>query len=120
MEDYLKSTAEQLNKVFQLYKSKLKELPKKGTDGDKVSDWFGKALNDFSEISDSIEDAKVRTFVSHFCSSCLITLENYYTGSLGVVRYRWLGKKDISYLEEAEAGDSFKVGNKIIEVKRVD
>lgn len=120
MEEYLKETAEQLNKVFQLYKSKLKELPQKGNDNNSVADWFGNTLNEFTAIAESIKEEKVKIFVSHFCSSCLTTLENYYTGSYHSTRYRWLGNKDISFLEEAEAGDCFKIGNVTIEVKRVD
>lgn len=124
-EDYLKNTAEQLNKTFQLYKAKLKDLPKKAetdTERDKVADWFGNTLNEFIALANTVSDKDVANFVSHFATACLNDLEDKYTNTSRHTEYRWLGNIDDieSFIESCKKGDSVRYKGVEIEVRRVD
>lgn len=122
-EDYLKNTAEQLNKTFQLYKAKLKDLPKKDeVDPDKVAEWFGRTLNDFVAFADTISDKDVSNFVSHFTSACLADLQDKYSNEPRYTEYRWLGNIDDieSFIASCKKGDCIRYKGVEIEVRRVD
>lgn len=124
-EDYLKNAATELNKVFQFYKAKLKELPKEATTDeeiDKVADWFGSTMNDFVALGESIEDADVRNFADHFSVSCLADLEDKYHKRYNHVEYRWLGNIDDieQFISTCKRGDSVRYKGVEIEVKSVD
>lgn len=124
-EDYLKNTAEELNKTFQLYKAKLKDLPKKAetdTAIDKVADWFGNTLNEFTALANTVSDKDVANFVSHFATACLNDLEDKYTDTSRHTEYRWLGNIDDieSFIESCKKGDCIRYKGVEIEVKRVD
>ena len=124
-ETYLKDTAEALNKTFQLYKAKLKDLPKKAetdTARDKVADWFGNTLNEFVDLEKSISDADVANFVSHFGCACLLDLSDKYNNEAHRSQYRWLGNIDDieSFIESCKKGDCIRYKGVEIEVKRVD
>lgn len=124
-EDYLKTTATELNKVFQFYKAKLKELPKEAkTDEeiDKVADWFGNTLNEFVTLANTVSDKDVANFVSHFATACLNDLEDKYTNTSRHTEYRWLGEiNDIeSFITSCKKGDCVRYKGVEIEVRRVD
>lgn len=122
-ETYLKDTAEQLNKTFQLYKAKLKDLPRKDeADPDNVAEWFGRTLNDFVAFADTIPDKDVSNFVSHFASACLADLQDKYSNEPRHTEYRWLGEvNDIeSFITSCKKGDSIRYKGVVIEVRRVD
>lgn len=122
-ETYLKDTAEQLNKTFQLYKAKLKDLPRKNeVDPDNVAEWFGRTLNDFAAFANTISDKDVSNFVSHFASACLADLQDKYSNEPRHTEYRWLGEiSDIeSFIASGKVGDSVRYKGVTIEIKRVD
>lgn len=122
-ETYLKDTAEQLNKTFQLYKAKLKDLPRKDeVDPGNVAEWFGRTLNDFVAFADTIPDKDVSNFVSHFASACLADLQDKYSNEPRHTEYRWLGEvNDIeSFIASCRVGDSVRYKGVTIEIKRVD
>lgn len=122
-ETYLKDTAEQLNKTFQLYKAKLKDLPRKDeVDPDNVAEWFGRTLNDFVAFADTISDKDVSNFVSHFASACLADLQDKYSNEPRHTEYRWLGEvNDIeSFIASCKKGDCIRYKGVEIEVRRVD
>ena len=124
-DSYLSQAANALNKTFQLYKAKLKDLPKKAetdTAIDKVADWFGNTLNEFTALANTVSDKDVANFVSHFATACLNDLEDKYTDTSRHTEYRWLGEiNDIeSFIASCKKGDSVRYKNVEIEVKRVD
>lgn len=122
-ETYLKDTAEQLNKTFQLYKAKLKDLPRKDeVDPDNVAEWFGRTLNDFVAFADTISDKDVANFVSHFASACLADLQDKYSNEPRHTEYRWLGNIDDieSFIQGSKVGDCVKYKGVEIEVKRIN
>ena len=124
-ENYLIDAANALNKTFQLYKAKLKELPKKAetdTARDKVAEWFGRTLNDFVAFADTIPDKDVSNFVSHFASACLADLQDKYSNEPRHTEYRWLGNIDDieSFIQGAKVGDCVKYKGVEIEVKRIN
>lgn len=125
-ETYLKDTAGALNKVFQLYKKKLSELPNKprtASEVDKVSDWFGKTVEEFNAMQYEQEDADVANFVIHFASACCLDLSDKYEGKSKKKQYRWFSK-DYSlsefgeFIKTAEKGDCLRVeGVKVVIIK---
>lgn len=124
-ETYLKDTATELNKVFQFYKAKLKELPKEATTDeeiDKVADWFGDAMNEVTDMCNSISDKDVCNFVGHFVTAILLDLEDKYHKRYNHVEYRWLGNIDDieQFISTCKRGDSVRYKGVEIEVKSVD
>ena len=124
-ETYIKDAGQALNTVFQLYKAKINQLPKKAeTDAekDKVADWFGKTLNEFVNLADQITDEDVKNFASHFCSACLLDIEDKYKGKQHITQFKWLGKTDNidNFISSCEKGDCVKYKGVVIEVRNVD
>lgn len=122
-DNYLTEAANALNKTFQLYKAKLKDLPRKDeADPDNVAEWFGRTLNDFVAFADTIPDKDVSNFVSHFASACLADLQDKYSNEPRHTEYRWLGNIDDieSFIESCKKGDCIRYKGVEIEVKRVD
>lgn len=122
-DNYLTEAANALNKTFQLYKAKLKDLPRKDeVDPDNVAEWFGRTLNDFVAFADTISDKDVSNFVSHFASACLADLQDKYSNEPRHTEYRWLGNIDDieSFIASGKVGDSVRYKGVTIEIKRVD
>ena len=121
--DYLQKSAGSLNTIFQLYKAKLKDLPKKDeVDPDNVAEWFGRTLNDFVALADTISDKDVANFASHFASACLADLQDKYSDKPRHTEYRWLGEiNDIeSFIASCKKGDCIRYKGVEIEVRKVD
>ena len=117
--DYLQKSAGSLNTIFQLYKAKIKDLPKESD-----PEWWDKAREQF-EVATHTDDEDVSNFAGLFASACLKDLNCKYTGNKWGVEYHYMSK-DMTleefgeYLNSPRKGDSFKVLGTRIEIKDVD
>lgn len=127
--DYLQKSAGSLNTIFQLYKAKIKDLPKRAetdTAREDVANWFGNSLNEFEYLANNVSDKDVANFSSHFALACLTDLQDKYENKPNHTECRWLSKnftiEEFSeYLNgEVRKGDIFRVNGVTIEIKRIN
>ena len=120
--DYLQNSAGSLNTIFQLYKAKIKDLPKK-SGSDEVAEWWRKTCEDF-DIAARSEDKDVENFSILFALACVEDLQckylnerctnhHYINENMSLERFG-------EYLTRAEKGDYVTVNGVYMEVKRVD
>ena len=119
--DYLQKSAGSLNTIFQLYKAKIKDLPKK-SDSDEVAEWWSKTCNEF-DIAARSEDKDVENFSMLFAIACIEDLQCKYLNEDCTKHHYIHDEMDLEkfgeYLTHAEKGDYVTVNRVHIEVKRV-